>query len=129
MSKTNKTTKTMAKKTTSSIKTVNATPTKKSRGAKNTMALTGEQILASDCRHPRKILVEMYKDREGYTLSGGIIVVGVNQHKEHYVPISGESLFKDMMTVFNQITTSTKNTKTCTKTTSAKTCSKSCKKS
>lgn len=129
MSKTNKTTKTTEKKTTtSSIKTVNATPTKKTRGAKNTIALTGEQILASDCRHPRKILVEMYKDREGYTLHGGIIVVGVNQHKEHYVPISGESLYKDMMTVFNEMTT-TKNGTTCTKTTRTKACTKSCKKS
>ena len=101
--------KTQTKQQTSTTNT-----TKKTR----TLSKNPKKLLA-DCRHPRHILVEMVKTRKGYEIVGGIINVGVNQHKFYTVPVSGQIIQNDIINTNKKVASTTKSscgTKTCSKT-------------
>jgi hypothetical protein len=95
--------KTQTKQTTAAkIATTKTTATTKPTKKTRTQIQNPQKLLA-DCRHPRHILVEMVKTRQGYEIVGGIINVGVNQHKFYTVPVSGEIIGNDIMNTTNAV--------------------------
>lgn len=100
------------------VTTATQTPAAKTAKKTRTMSKNPQKLLA-DCRHPRHILVEMVKTRKGYEIVGGIINVGVNQHKFYTVPVSGQIIQNDIINTSKKVASTTKSscgTKTCSKT-------------